>query len=160
MYLWPDNRSCLAQISPCGTGATGITLLISPKSWHKRHFLGDVNAWLVSSGGGCGGRSNDVGRPCFMHSLLTLCRSSSVDGPVFLCAFCANTNSAMHLTSAGCMGNMMPPSSISLTFAQGIQHVRDCTITIETAVCPMADRGTQMGPMAVHVMGPYVGPMP
>ena len=43
---------------------------------------------------------------------------------------------------------------------QGIQHVRDCTITIETAVCPMADRGTQMGPMAVHVMGPYVGPMP
>ena len=42
----------------------------------------------------------------------------------------------------------------------GIQHVHDCTITIETAVCPMADRGTQMGPMAVHVMGPYVGPMP
>ena len=29
---------------------------------------------------------------------------------------------------------------------QGIQHVRDCTITIEMAVCPMADRGTQMGP--------------
>ena len=43
---------------------------------------------------------------------------------------------------------------------QGIQHVHDCTITIETAVCPMADRGTQMGPMAVHIMGPYVGPMP
>ena len=43
---------------------------------------------------------------------------------------------------------------------QGIQHLRDCTITIEMAVCPMADRGTQMGPMAVQVMGPCMGPMP
>ena len=34
------------------------------------------------------------------------------------------------------------------------------TITIETAICPMADRGTQMGPMAVHVMGPCMGWMP
>ena len=39
---------------------------------------------------------------------------------------------------------------------QGIQQVRNCTITIET----MADKGTQMSPMAVHVMAQCVGPIP
>ena len=34
------------------------------------------------------------------------------------------------------------------------------TITIETSICPMADRGTQMGPMAAHIMVWCVGPMP
>ena len=43
---------------------------------------------------------------------------------------------------------------------QGIQHVCDCTITIEMAICPMSDRGTQMGPMAAQIMGPCMGPMP
>ena len=40
--------------------------------------------------------------------------------------------------------------------AQGIQQVRYGTITIETGICPMADRATQMGPMAADTMGPYV----
>ena len=61
----------------------------------------------------------------------------------------------MHGDNIGCLLGY----HVSYPF-QGIQHVRDCTITIEAAVCPMADRGTQMGPMAVHVMGPYVGSMP
>ena len=43
---------------------------------------------------------------------------------------------------------------------QGIQQVRDCTITIQIDNCPIASKATQMGPMPVHVIALYVGPMP
>ena len=46
--------------------------------------------------------------------------------------------------------------SIDKCSGQGIQQVRYGTITIETGICPMADRATQMGPMAADTMGPYV----
>ena len=43
---------------------------------------------------------------------------------------------------------------------QGIQQVCDCTITIQIDNCPIASQATQMGPMPVHVIALYVGPMP
>ena len=43
---------------------------------------------------------------------------------------------------------------------QGIQQVRDCTITIQIDNCPIALKATQMGPMPVHIIALYVGPMP
>ena len=44
--------------------------------------------------------------------------------------------------------------------AKAFSRLHYGTITIETGICPMADRGTQMGPMAKHIMGPCMGPMP
>ena len=43
---------------------------------------------------------------------------------------------------------------------QGIQQVGDCTITIQIDNCPIALKATQMGPMPVHIIAFYVGPMP
>ena len=52
------------------------------------------------------------------------------------------------------------PSDSSSSVIRAFSRLHYGTITIETTICPMADRGTQMGPMAVHVMGPCMGPMP
>jgi len=84
-YLCPDSHSCLVWISPWGTGVMGVSLLISLKSWHKHHFLGDAAMGLSSDGGGRGGRSKAASKPYFMHSSFTLCFNSLEERPVFSC---------------------------------------------------------------------------
>ena len=58
------------------------------------------------------------------------------------------------------MQNTCMNTNLMDTNHQGIQQVRDCTITIQIDNCPIALKATQMGPMPVHVIALYVGPMP
>ena len=58
------------------------------------------------------------------------------------------------------MQNTRMNTNLMDTNHQGIQQVRDCTITIQIDNCPIALKATQMGPMPVHVIALYVGPMP
>ena len=100
-------------------GATSVTLLIPPKSWHMRHYTGTshLDGWFGSdiSIGGMGGKSNLLGIPCLTHWSFTRYLSSSMFSPCLSWVFCANMVWATKRTSLWCIWCMIPASSISST---------------------------------------------
>ena len=117
---WPLSRCCLPQISPCGIGATCVTLLICEKFWHILHF-GSSFPFSGSSaavcGGTLGGNSMWGSSPLRAHSSLTRCWSSSNVSPAPLCVFCARVVGDTHFNCPGSQGSMMSASSMACNFS-------------------------------------------